>query len=379
MGRIRGRDLAVSVVTGVLQVGVAVLASSHQHRSVQPIAIVLLCAGPLALLARRRHPAAVLGFTFAIALAYSASDYYPRGLVFIALVIACWTAMLSGRRRLGWISILAGYALFVAFLPLAGLQPGAGLAWGVGIAAWMLLLGTSAEIVRVRRERASEAELARAEQSRRIAGEERMLIARELHDALAHNISLINVQAGVALHLIDERPEHTRAALSAIKLASKDALRELRSVLDALKTPGEQPPLAPTAGLARLEQLLARTRDAGLPISASIEGTPTRLPPGVDLAAYRIIQEALTNVTRHAPGAPTEVHVNYGENALELEVDNHPLTEAAGVNGHMDGAGGGNGIPGMRERAGALGGSLDAGPRADGGFRVCARLPLATL
>jgi signal transduction histidine kinase len=369
-----GRDLALALIAAALQLGVAALASSHHHRTLSPAAVALLMAGPVALLFSRRHPAAVLGATFAAALAYSAADYYPRGLVFIALIVAFWSAMLHGQRRVAWLSLLAGYPIFVVILPATGAQAAPSAAWASGIAAWMLLLAASAEIVRIRSERGKQTALARAELSRRIAGEERMRIARELHDVLAHNISLINVQASVALHLIDERPEQSRDALSAIKRASRDALGELRSVLEALRAPEEQAPRAPGGGLGRLEQLLERTRDAGLPISLRVDGAPRGLPAGVDLAAYRIIQEAVTNVTRHAPGASTEVHLTYGERQLELEVDNAPSAAARLVNG---GGGTGNGIPGMRERAAALGGLLDAAPRTGGGFRVRAELPLA--
>jgi signal transduction histidine kinase len=342
-GHIRRQDWALALTTAALQLGVAALANSHGHRTLPAWAVLLLAAGPAALLVRRRHPSAVLVTTFAAALAYSAANGYPRGVVFPALVVAFWAAMMSGRRRLGWLSLLAGYAVFVAALPLAGLQPTASALWASGIAGWMLLLAAAAEIVRVRRERGREAARALTEQSRRVAGEERMRIARELHDVLAHNISLINVQASVALHLVDERPEQSRAALSAIKEASADMLGELRSVLDALRAPEDRAPRAPAAGLDRLDQLLARATSAGVPISSHIDRSPRQLPAGVDLAAYRIIQEALTNVTRHAPGARVEVRVSYTEHQLVLEVAN----EASAGNvtaSRSNGSSGGNGI-----------------------------------
>lgn len=370
---VRSVDVAIAFAVWLVQLGVTVLAATHGHHSggINAISIALLTVGPLALIARDRYPAAVLAFCFAVSLAYSLCDYYPRGVVFLALIVAFWSAMMAGQRRLSWFSIIAGYVLFVAVLPLVGAQSVPSLAWASGIAAWMLLLGGAGEIVRVRRERALHAAIARSEQGRRVAGEERLRIARELHDVLAHNLSLINVQAGVALHLIDERPEQTRTALTAIKQASKDALGELRSVLDVLRQPEENAPRTPTDGLGRLQPLIARTRDAGVPIIAEIEGVPRPLPVGVDLAAYRIIQEALTNVTRHAPGAATKVRVAYREGELAVQVDSD------GSNTSRNGTRpGGNGISGMRERATALGGNLDAGPRPTGGFRVLARLPL---
>jgi signal transduction histidine kinase len=372
---VRHWDIAVALCVAVLQVGIAALAATHRPHHMgafNAITVALLAAGPLALLACRRWSAAVLAVCLAVALGYSLADYYPRGLVFPAVIVAFWAVMMAGRRRLGWLSIIGGYVLFVVLVPATAAQPPPGLAWAAGIAAWMLLLGAIAEIVRIRRERGVQAAAARGEQERRVAGEERLRIARELHDVLAHNLSMINVQAGVALHLIDERPEQTRAALSAIKHASKEALAELRSVLDVLRAPDERAPKAPPDGLSRLEQLIARTRDAGVPVSARIYGEPRSLPAGVDRAAYRIVQEALTNVVKHAAGAPAAVHLAYREREIVVQIDND--RRGTPVNGNP---GGGNGIPGMRERAVALGGILEAGPTPRGGFRVRATLPLA--
>jgi signal transduction histidine kinase len=368
------RDIAVALAVAVLQIGVSVLAVTHHPDhpgAFNAITVVLLAAGPLALIARRRQPAAVLALCLAVALAYSAANYYPRGLVFPAVIVAFWAAMMAGRRRLGWLSIVGGYLVFVVLLPVSGAQPRSSPAWVAGIAAWMLLLGAVAEIVRIRRERAAEAAAARSEQALRVAGEERLRIAQELHDVLAHNLSLINVQAGVALHLIDERPEQTRTALSAIKGASKEALSELRSVLDVLRAPDEPAPKAPADGLDRLESLISRIRDAGVPVTTRVDGSPRSLPPGVDRAAYRIAQEALTNVIRHAAGEPAALQLAYRERDLVVQIDNDAGSGA--VNGS---AGGGNGIPGMRERAAAVGGVLEAGPTSHGGFRVRATLPL---
>jgi signal transduction histidine kinase len=206
-----------------------------------------------------------------------------------------------------------------------------------------------------------------AEEARRRAGEERMRIARELHDVLAHNISLINVQAGVALHLMDEQPGQSRTALQAIKQASNDALGELRSVLDVLRQGEEQPPRSPATGLAQLGSLVAGVQATGLEVRTRVEGVPRPLPAGTDLAAFRIVQESLTNVTRHAGPATATVLVRYGDRELTVQVDD---------DGRGPGASGpGNGIRGMRERVAALDGELTAGPRPGGGFRVEAHLP----
>ena len=171
------------------------------------------------------------------------------------------------------------------------------------------------------RQRRLAAELSRAEEARRRAGEERMRIARELHDVLAHNISLINVQAGVALHLMDEQPGQSRTALVAIKQASNDALGELRSVLDVLRQGDEAEPRSPASGLAQLDSLVAGAGATGLEVRTRVEGTPRPLPAGTDLAAYRIVQESLTNVTRHAGPASATVLVRYGKEALTVQID----------------------------------------------------------
>jgi signal transduction histidine kinase len=232
----------------------------------------------------------------------------------------------------------------------------------------LLVLSTVAEMAYIRQQRRRRA---REEEARRRAGEERLRIARELHDVLGHNISLISVQAGVALHLIDQRPEQARVALSVIRDASKDALRELRSVLDVLRQVHEAPPRSPSPGLASLSDLVARASEAGLQVHTEISGDLSGLPASVDLAAFRIIQEALTNVMRHAGQTSSSVCVSCNERELMLRIDNEVGGEA-----FHDEIGLGQGILGMKERATALGGVVEAGPRPDGGFRVFARLPL---
>lgn len=224
----------------------------------------------------------------------------------------------------------------------------------------------------MRRDRAAEAERLRKEETRRRASEERLQIARDLHDVLAHNISLINVQAGVALHLIDEKPEQARTALAAIKEASRDALRELRTALDVLRRTDDAAPRTPAPGLGSLDELVSRTSAAGVQVRTEIAGEARPLPAGVDVTAYRIIQEALTNVVRHASKASATVRVTYGANDLSVQIEDDGA--GPGPAGAVDKPG--QGIAGMRERAAALGGQLDAGPRPEGGFRVSARLPL---
>ncbi len=367
----RPSDLRVAVVVAVVQ-----LAGSHfatrGHPHATPLdagGYLLLVAGPAALLVRRRWPAQVLLTVFAVTFAYRMLGY-PAGPVYLAPAIAYFSAVGAGRRWLARGTLAAAYGAFLWLPPLAGHGSAPSLGFAVGIAAWLLLLATIAEVVRAQRAQGIERRRAREEHSRRRASEERLRIARELHDVLAHNISLINVQAGVALHLLDEQPEQGREALLAIKQESKEALQELRSVLGVLRQVDEDAPRSPAPSLVRLDELTTRASAAGMSVRTEVDGRPRPLPTGVDLAAYRIVQEALTNVTRHAGPATALVRVIYGADDLTVEVDDDggaPTTPPPS---------GGNGIPGMRERATALGGDLEAGPRPGGGFRVRARLPL---
>ena len=213
--------------------------------------------------------------------------------------------------------------------------------------------------------RAEEAERTREEAARRRAVEERLRIARELHDTLTHSISVIKVQAGVAAHLARKNGEEPSAALLAIEEASTDAVRELRSTLDVLRR--EDAPHG--SGLDRLPDLVERTRSSGLPTALTIRGARRTLPPEVDQAAYRVVQEALTNAARHAGEATATVDIGYGPDCLTVRVED-------------DGRGSrqppvpGYGLVGMRERVTAVGGRLTAGPGEDRGFRVLAELPV---
>jgi signal transduction histidine kinase len=358
-------DVAVAAGIALIQVVGTALAGRHQvdRDSFDLLAGLLLAAGPASLVVRRRYPVAVYGVAFSTTLAYVALGY-PSGPIFFGLIAAFLTVVVAGHRVVGWSGLAVGY---VAFMLADADVPG----WipAVGLAAWLLVLAAAGEGIRIRGDRAAESARSREEEARRRASEERLRIARELHDVLAHNISLINVQAGVALHLIEDQPEQSRTALTAIKAASKDALGELRSVLDVLRQVDEGAPRAPTAGLNDLDRLVSGAAGAGVDVRVVTEGTPRPLPPSVDLAAFRIVQEALTNVTRHAGQATATISLTYGEAALTVAVDDD------GRGGSGGGSGSGNGIRGMKERASALGGELEAGPKPGGGFRVKASLP----
>jgi signal transduction histidine kinase len=393
----RATDLAVAALVLVVQLGLTTAAARNQPDR-QPLdlpAYLLLASGPVALLWRWRSPAGVLAVVMASSVVYFALGY-PYGPAWLALIVAFWTAVTGGARRFAWATAFAGLA---AYFTLADVldrgAPAAGVATVVAHLGWLLVVLVTAEVAMAGRQRRQAAERTRAEEARRRAGEERMRIARELHDVLAHNISLINVQAGVALHLMDEQPGQSRSALVAIKQASNDALGELRSVLDVLRQGDEAPPRSPASGLAHLDSLVAGAEATGLRVRTRVEGTPRPLPAGTDLAAFRIVQESLTNVTRHAGPAGATVRIAYGEKDLTVQVDDDGKgvdddgkgVESAGGRQELDsdrqdrrsgrsGRSAGNGIRGMRERVAALGGELSAGPRPGGGFRVLARLPL---
>jgi signal transduction histidine kinase len=218
------------------------------------------------------------------------------------------------------------------------------------------------------RERLDHAERERRREAERRAQEERLHIARELHDVVAHTIVGLNVQAGVAADVIDDDPRQAKAALSAIRRQAREAVAELRATIGLLRGRGSpEPERAPAPGLADLDALVSTTAAAGVETSVSIVGTPRELPSATDLTAYRIVQESLTNVVRHADASTATVLLRYEPDTVVVHVDDdgHRIPNGAG----------GHGIVGMRERAAAIGGTLAAGPHPKGGFRVCARLP----
>lgn len=332
---------------------------------------LLLVAGGL-LLWRKRYPVAVVFGTAAAVMVYLGAGY-SYGPVLFTVALACFSAIVAGHRRAAWAAmgmLWAGHVLVAHWL-FRWLPPSGDSAasWGeeIVVATWVVAIAAVSELFRVRREQWARERAERAEAARRRADEERLRIARELHDVLAHSISVINVQAGVGLALLDTDPEQARTALTTIKDQSKEALGEVRQVLDTLRTPGDAP-RAPAPGLDRLPELVEQAASAGLTVD--VEGEPPSLAPGTDLAAFRIVQEALTNVVRHSGSRHARVHLAREAGALRLRVDDDgPATGD-------DAGGSGNGLAGMRERAAALGGTIEAGPRPDGGFRVLAVLPL---
>ena len=400
LARRRGRYgvpwLSSLAVLFLQQVGTGFAAHNQETErlALDPLARLLLTAGPLLLLVRRRHPRTAVFGTSVVALGYLMAGY-PYGPVLVSVAVAAFSAIAAGHRSVAWSglgALFAGHLLLThalyRWLPPGGEGPGD---WGQDLfmLAWMVAVGSVAELARVRRAEWDRRRREAEEAERRRADEERLRIARELHDVLAHSISVINVQAGVGLALLDSDPDQARTALTTIKSASKEALGEVRQVLDTLRASGDAP-RAPAPGLDRLPELAEQARTAGLRVTTEgdtgpgpspgagpdqgggAKGGPTPLPPGVDLAAFRIVQEALTNVVRHSGSRTARVRVLRRAGLLELYVDDEGPATGDGPSG------GGNGLVGMGERAAALGGGVEAGPREDGGFRVHATIPLRT-
>ncbi|HEX4658023.1 MAG TPA: sensor histidine kinase [Streptosporangiaceae bacterium] len=373
-------DAALAAVVTAAEVGGSHSASSwghHPHAAPGIAAYVVLVAGGASLLARRRYPVAVLAVALASALI---AVRLGAGLVWFALIVAFFNAVLVKKRAAAVASLVIGYVVSV-WPPWRIGQPrhtsgGAAL----GLAAGLTLMLFVAELIRIRSQRAAALARSHEEELRRLASEERIRMARDLHDVVAHNISVINVQANTALHLMDRQPERARSALTTINDVSKQALIELRSVLGVLRDVdangvAASAPRAPTPGLARLGDLVDHAAAAGLAVHVEEDGQRVPLPADIDVAAYRILQEALTNSARHSGGANATVRLGHGDDALRVEVaddgtsrpPDRPPARAEGS---------GHGIAGMTERAAALGGTLEAGPRPEGGFLVRAWLPL---
>ncbi|GAB7044393.1 sensor histidine kinase [Catenuloplanes niger JCM 9533] len=368
----------VVIFSALVQViGVRLVAGSWAEFT--PVMLALLLAGPVSLLFRRVLPVLPVAVSAAAAIVYALTGH-PGGPYFVALIVAVAHGVRAERAirvaavaGVAWLSYLLAGRVFADALGVApGNRPTVAALAIIALVSIVMVVGAEAgrtrEIQFAEMLRAeAEEERAREEQDRRQASEERLSIARELHDVIGHHLSLINVQAGVGLHLMDSRPEQARSALAAIKTASSEALREVRAVLGALAEEDESAPRAPAPGLARLDAL---TEGAGLPCRTVVGGTPRPLPAEVDRAAYRIVQEALTNVRRHAGGAATTVTVDYAPAGIGLRVENEPGAADPTVP-----PGSGIGLPGMRARAEALGGALEAAPTASGGYLVVARLP----
>ncbi|MFI6567608.1 sensor histidine kinase [Streptomyces sp. NPDC050534] len=349
-------------------------------RTPDTLALVLMTLGALALVFRRRVPRTVLALTGTVSVIESVVDD-PRAPVAMSAVVALFTVAATTDRPTTWrlglltMTVLTGAAMLAGPLPWYAQENLAIFAWtGIGATAGDAVRSRRA-VVQAIRERAERAERTREEEARRRVAEERLRIARDLHDVVAHHIALVNVQAGVAAHVMDKRPDQAKEALAHVREASRSALNELRATVGLLRQSGDpEAPTEPAPGLDRLDELVGTFRSAGLHVDVARADQGTSLPAAVGLAAYRVIQEALTNVQKHAgTEAKAEVSVvRVGPN-VEITVLDNGATED-----DEPASGGGHGLLGMRERVTALRGTLTTGPRYGGGFRVHAILPVRT-
>ncbi|MGW4543181.1 two-component sensor histidine kinase [Streptomyces sp. WAC 01325] len=356
--RERFADATVAVVAGAI----TVLAAVADDRA-GPVDWALIAAGSLALAAHRTAPRAVLAITTACLLA-DVIHAGPASSLAVPVVGAVHTAARTGHR--GTAAAAAG--VFLAGYVTVGSATSDVVREALLLAGWFLCAVVTGladrnwqAYLRQTEQRALEAERTREEAALRRAGEERLRIARELHDSLTHSISIVKLQAGVAVHLARKRGEDVPPALLAIQEASGEAMRELRATLEVLRT--DEPTGTPAL-------LVERARAAGLAVDLTVSGDERPLAATVDRAMYRIVQEALTNAARHAGPAKVSVQLTYGESDLTIRVEDDGTADpsrppTAGI-----------GLTGMRERVTALGGTLEAAPRAEGGFAVRARLPL---
>jgi len=367
-------DTAIALTVTAAQLGGAYASASwHQHSAAGPVVYIVSAVGGASLIVRRRYPVGVL--TAALAATLWAEAVSPDAAIWFALTAAFFNAVLARRRVAAIASLIVGYVASVWPPWLIGRHGHPSAAFALGLAVLLIGLLSAAELIRMRNQRAAALQRSREEEFRRRAGEERMRMARDLHDLVAHNISVINVQANTALHLMDRQPERARSALTTINDVSRQALVELRSVLGVLRDAGESAPRSPSPGLSRLGDLADSAAASGLTVHIDQAQWPTSLPADVDVAAYRIIQEALTNAAKHSGGTKATVAVGYDDGALVIEVADDGIPQPA-ARPSGPGNGPGHGVIGMTERANTLGGTLQAGPRPEGGFGVWARLPV---
>ncbi|MFF7868417.1 sensor histidine kinase [Streptomyces qaidamensis] len=375
-------DLAM--VLGLM--GCATFGTSLSLPSADPPAqdkagVVLMGAACLALLRHRANPRIVVVITTGCTVTAVVMGYLLTPLLLAPIMAGLyWLATLTDRRTTRVYGVGTMVAVIVAAVFTDSMDHLSLLLRTIGPFFWLMLPLAAGNMTRLRRAylqavqaRAEHAERTREEEARLRVTEERMRIARELHDVVAHHMALANAQAGTAAHLALTRPEQTQKILNDLTGTTSSALRELKAALGLLRQDGEAPgsvSLEPSPGLSRLPELVSACESAGLKVTVDTEGEPQPLSPGVDLTAYRIVQEALTNVTKHATAEAARVLLTYTGSRLLITVSNDGPSKPEAARGR------GFGVMGMRERALSIGGELCAGPRPQGGFEVTTALPL---
>lgn len=367
-------DLALAL--GILLINLLVPGGKHVGERIQlnQTVVLLAIAGAVAITFRRRAPLLVLAITTVITTTFVIAEQGKSPIV-VYMGVAAYTVVLSKDRPIRSIAVTATALLS---LIAEALFVGGDALDNLGLTFFVLFSGAIGEAVRYRRaylleleERAVRAEQSRDEEAQRRVIEERLRIAHELHDVIAHHIALMNVQSGVAAHVLRTQPDEAERALSLVRSGGRTVLQELTVLLGVLRRSGSPLPTAPTPSLHELDALIRSFTAAGVKVDWTPPASLGALPDVIELTAYRIVQESLTNVLKHAPGAAAEVQLIHRSSALEITVTNGPA--AAGPTPR-----GGHGLVGMRERVNAVGGELRVGPAADGGFAVHAVLPLET-
>ncbi len=376
----------VDLATAMALMACATFGTSLTLPSAEPPAqdkagVVLMGVACLALLRHRANPRTVVMITTACTVTAVVMGYLLTPLLLAPIMAGLyWLATLTDRRTTRVYGIGTMVAVIVAAVFTDSMDHLSLLLRTIGPFFWLMLPLAAGNMTRLRRAylqavqaRAEHAERTREEEARLRVTEERMRIARELHDVVAHHMALANAQAGTAAHLALNRPEQTQKILNDLTGTTSSALRELKAALGLLRQDGEVPgsgPLDPSPGLSRLPELVSACESAGLKVTVDTEGEPQPLSPGVDLTAYRIVQEALTNVTKHATAEAARILLTYTGSRLLITVSNDGPSKPEAARGR------GFGVMGMRERALSIGGELCAGPRPQGGFEVTTALPL---
>ena len=382
------QDVVLAIFVGMMQVQGTLQVAGDQGviLTVRDHAIMgpLLFGSGLILVIRRRFPVSVFAIVGIVSLVYYTAGY-PDGPGWVALFVAVYTLTAHGDGVHSTRIAICGLAILtVGWVLTADLSDPARPGWlffRIGTAIMATTLGESVrgrrtialqaqELAAQAQERAERAERTREREARRRVDAERLRIAREVHDTVAHAIAIINVQAGVTAHVLDKRPERAHDTLRTIEQTSARALRELRSTLQMLTDTDGEDGRCPTLGLDHLDDLASRARQAGLEVTIEITGVSPELPSALDSAAYRILQESLTNAIRHAGPSRVRIGIHYCEHELRITVTD----DGPGIAVPRPATG--RGIAGMRERCELLGGHLRAGPRSEGGFEVTATLPL---
>jgi len=372
-------DALIVVNAVVLALDMAFGFSGDTDRPTGHTWLLMLATLPvcLPLLARRRFPFGAPAFVFlyltAVSFVNGTFVAYPFSDFLTALTACALLGLLQDRRQsVVGLGIALGASVIVGANDPS--QTTGDYVWTGTIFAifWLAGFGLGLKLRQVTEaeERAARAEREREEEARAAVAEERTRIARELHDIVGHSVSVMTVQAAGVRSLLKPEQEREREALQVIEQTGREALAEMRRLVGVLRRPEEAPALAPQPSLEHVDKLVAQAREAGLPVDLRVEGDPVQLPAGVDLTAYRLVQEGLTNAIKHANAERAEVVVSYRNGTVELTVSDDGSGDGGGESG-------GHGLVGMRERVSVYGGSLDAGPRADGGYELHATLPVA--